>query len=46
MAALAIAFAAGGTIRASKTPLLMTAAQGVEALKKASTVGKTYKPAH
>lgn len=46
MAALAIAVAAGGAIRASKTTLLMTAAQGVEALKKAATVGKTYKPAH
>jgi uncharacterized protein with GYD domain len=45
MAALAIAVAAGGGIKASKTTLLMTAAQGVEALKKAATVGKTYKAA-
>ncbi len=45
MAALSIAVAAGGAIKASKTTLLMTAAQGVEALKKAETVGKTYKPA-
>lgn len=44
MAALAIAVAAGGAIKASKTTLLMTAAQGIEALKKAATVGKTYKP--
>jgi uncharacterized protein with GYD domain len=46
MAGLAIAVAAGGAIKASKTTLLMTAAQGIEALKKAATVGKTYKPAH
>jgi uncharacterized protein with GYD domain len=46
MAAIAIAVAAGGAIKSSKTTLLMTAAQGVEALKKAATVGKTYKPAH
>jgi uncharacterized protein with GYD domain len=45
MAAIAIAVAAGGAIKSSKTTLLMTAAQGVEALKKAATVGKTYKPA-
>ena len=45
MAALALAFAAGGAVKASKTTALMTGAQGVEALKKADTVAKTYRPA-
>ncbi len=45
MAAIAIAVAAGGAIKASKTTALVTGAQGVEALKKAATVAKTYKPA-
>ena len=45
MAALSIAVSAGGAIKASKTTLLMTAAQGVEALRKAADVGKAYKPA-
>jgi uncharacterized protein with GYD domain len=45
MAGLAIAVAAGGAIKASRTTLMMTAAQAIEALKKAATVGNTYKPA-
>jgi uncharacterized protein with GYD domain len=45
MAAIALAVAAGGAIKASKTTVLMTGAQGVEALKKAHAVAKTYKPA-
>jgi uncharacterized protein with GYD domain len=45
MAALALAVAAGGAIKASKTTPLMTGTQGVEALKKADVVVKTYKPA-
>jgi uncharacterized protein with GYD domain len=45
MAGIAIAVAAGGAVKASKTTVLMTAAQGIEALKHAATVGKTYKPA-
>jgi uncharacterized protein with GYD domain len=45
MAAMALAFAAGGALKASKTTPLMTGDQGVEALKKAGTVAKTYKPA-
>jgi uncharacterized protein with GYD domain len=45
MAALALAVTAGGALKASKTTTLMTAAQGVEALKKAATVAKTYRPA-
>jgi hypothetical protein len=45
MAAIALAVAAGGAIKASKTTPLMTGVQGVEALKKAGVVAKTYKPA-
>src|ERR1700756_4311691 len=36
MAAIALAVAAGGSIKSSKTTALMTGAQGVEALKKAA----------
>jgi uncharacterized protein with GYD domain len=45
MAAMALAFAAGGALKASKTTQLMSSDQGVEALKKAAVVAKTYKPA-
>ena len=45
MAGIALAVAAGGAIKASKTTPLMTGAQGIEALKKADAVAKTYKPA-
>jgi uncharacterized protein with GYD domain len=45
MAALVMALAAGGMLKASKTTSLMTGSQGVEALKKAAIVGATYKPA-
>ena len=45
MAACALAVAAGGSIKASKTTNLMTAAQGVDALKKAGEIAKTYRPA-
>ncbi len=45
MASLALAISAGGALKASKTTLLMTGAQGVEALKKAATVAQTYRPA-
>jgi uncharacterized protein with GYD domain len=45
MTAVALAVAAGGAIKSSKTTVLMTGAQGVEALKKADTVAKTYRPA-
>lgn len=41
-AALAIVAAAGGALRASKTTVLMTAAEGLAALKKAATA--TYEP--
>ena len=42
---LAITLAAGGAVKASKTTLLMSGAQGVEALNKAGIVAKTYQPA-
>ena len=45
MAGLALAIAAGGALKASKTTLLMTGAQGVEALKNAGKVAKGYRPA-
>ena len=45
MAAIAIAVAAGGAIKASKTTVLMTANEGIDALKKASAVASSYKPA-
>lgn len=45
MAAIALAVATGGGVKASKTTVLMTGTEGVEALKKAADVAKTYKPA-
>ena len=45
MSAIALAIAAGGAIKSSKTTVLMTGAEGVAALKKAEAVAKTYKPA-
>ncbi len=42
-AGLAIAFAAGGALRAAKTTPLLTAQEGIEAMKKATATG--YKPA-
>ena len=45
MAALAMAVGAGGTIKASKTTVLMTGKEGLKALKKAGAVAKAYKPA-
>lgn len=44
-AGLAIAVAAGGALKSSKTTLLMTAEQGLKALKTAGEVAKIYKPA-
>ncbi|HEY6264584.1 MAG TPA: GYD domain-containing protein [Candidatus Acidoferrum sp.] len=41
-AAVALAFTAGGALRNAKTTPLMTAAEGLEAMKKAATCG--YKP--
>jgi uncharacterized protein with GYD domain len=45
MAAIALAVGAGGAVKASKTTVLMTGAEGVAALKKADAVAKAYKPA-
>ena len=45
MSAIAVAVAAGGAVKASKTTRLLTGAQGVEMLKKAETVAKVYRPA-
>ena len=45
MTAIALGVAAGGAIKASKTTVLMTGAEGVAALKKADAVAKAYRPA-
>lgn len=45
MAAIALAVAAGGAMKASKTTVLMTLTEGVNALRKAAAVAATYKPA-
>ncbi len=45
MAAIALAVAAGGAIKASKTTVLMTGTEGVGALKKSDAVAKAYRPA-
>lgn len=45
MAAVALAVAAGGALKSGRTTPLMTGDQEVTALKKATTVTKTYRPA-
>ena len=45
MSAIALAIAAGGALKASKTTKLLSGAQGVEAMKKAEAVIKVYRPA-
>jgi uncharacterized protein with GYD domain len=45
ISALALAIAAGGAIKASRTTKLLTGAQGIEVLKKADAVAKVYRPA-
>ena len=45
MAAIAMAVGSGGAIKASKTTILLTGAEGVDALKKAAAVAKAYRPA-
>jgi uncharacterized protein with GYD domain len=45
MAGLSMAIAAGGALKSGKTTALMTGDQGVEALKKAGGVAKTYQAA-
>jgi len=45
MAAVALGVGAGGAIKASKTTVLMTGEEGVEALHKSEAVAKAYSPA-
>lgn len=45
MAAVALGVGAGGAIKASKTTVLLSGADGVAALKKAAAVAKAYQPA-
>jgi uncharacterized protein with GYD domain len=45
MSAIAVAVAAGGAVKASRTTRLLSGAQGVEMLKKAEAVAKIYRPA-
>ena len=45
MAAVAMAVGSGGAIKASKTTILLTGAEGVDALKKAAAVAQAYRPA-
>ena len=45
MAAIALAVAAGGATKASKTSVLMSGTEGARALKKADAVAKVYCPA-
>src|ERR1700747_3729010 len=45
MSAIALAVAAGGALKAGKTTVLMTGAEGVGGMKKADAVAKAYKPA-
>ena len=46
MAAVALAIAAGGAVRAAKTTPLLSGSQWVAALKKAPAVSAQYRPAH
>src|ERR1700730_928729 len=45
MSAIALAIAAGGAVKASKTTVLMTGTEGVGGMKKADAVAKVYRPA-
>src|SRR5580658_4512250 len=45
MAALALAIAAGGAVKSSKTTVLMSGDEAVAGMKKAEGVAKIYKPA-
>ncbi|HSU06197.1 MAG TPA: GYD domain-containing protein [Acetobacteraceae bacterium] len=45
MSAIALAIAAGGAVRASKTTVLMSGTECVDAMKQADTVARIYKPA-
>jgi uncharacterized protein with GYD domain len=45
MSALALGVAAGGAVKASKTTVLMTGAEGLEGMRQADAVAKIYRPA-
>lgn len=45
MSAIALAIGAGGAVKAAKTTVLMTGAEGVAAMRKAEAVAKVYTPA-
>jgi uncharacterized protein with GYD domain len=45
LAAFAMAVAAGGAVKASKTTVLMSGTAGVDALKKGDAIAKVYRPA-
>src|SRR3982074_3616850 len=45
MSAIALAIAAGGAVKASKTTVLMTGTEGVGGMKKAGAVTQVYRPA-
>ena len=45
MAAIALAIAAGGAVKSSKTTVLMSGDEAVAGMKKAEAVAKVYKPA-
>jgi uncharacterized protein with GYD domain len=45
MAAIALAIAAGGAVKAAKTTVLMSGAEAVAGMQKAGVVSKVYKPA-
>jgi uncharacterized protein with GYD domain len=45
MTAVALGVGAGGAVKASRTTVLMTGAEGVEAMKQGDAVARTYQPA-
>lgn len=45
VAAVALAVAAGGAVKAAKTTKLLSGAEWIEALRKAPTAGSPYRPA-
>ena len=45
MSAIALAIAAGGAVKASKTTVLMSGTEALEGMKQADAVAKVYRPA-
>jgi uncharacterized protein with GYD domain len=45
MAAVSLAVGAGGAVKSAMTTVLMSGAEGVAAIRKATTVANAYKPA-